>query len=128
VPQRQKPAVPPWSRLEHPRTSELKKARFQLKPTVLLLPAFAPVPTAAAVPPDLAESARQIERFAATRGQESESVRLKHFFDLYWTTRMRAVHDHLLGHGQLPLDLLETSVKAWVAEAKVAGAKVPGKP
>ena len=28
---------------------------------------------------------------------------------------IRAFHDHLLGHGQLPLDLLETSVKAWVA-------------
>jgi uncharacterized protein (DUF885 family) len=27
---------------------------------------------------------------------------------------IRAFHDHLLGHGQLPLDLLETSVKAWV--------------
>jgi uncharacterized protein (DUF885 family) len=31
---------------------------------------------------------------------------------------IRAFHDHLLGHGQLPLDLLETSVKAWVAQAK----------
>jgi uncharacterized protein (DUF885 family) len=30
---------------------------------------------------------------------------------------IRAFHDHLLGHGQLPLDLLETSVKAWVATA-----------
>ncbi|MEP7013046.1 MAG: DUF885 domain-containing protein [Acidobacteriota bacterium] len=28
---------------------------------------------------------------------------------------IRAFHDHLLGHGQLPLDLLEASVKAWVA-------------
>ncbi|HEV7668931.1 MAG TPA: DUF885 domain-containing protein [Thermoanaerobaculia bacterium] len=29
---------------------------------------------------------------------------------------LRAFHDHLLGHGQLPLDLLDASVKAWVAE------------
>ncbi|MES1244277.1 MAG: DUF885 domain-containing protein [Acidobacteriota bacterium] len=27
---------------------------------------------------------------------------------------LRAFHDHILGHGQLPLDLLETSLKAWV--------------
>jgi uncharacterized protein (DUF885 family) len=31
---------------------------------------------------------------------------------------IRAFHDHLLGHGQLPLDLLEMSVKAWVAEIR----------
>jgi uncharacterized protein (DUF885 family) len=51
------------------------------------------VPKALAVPPDLAESARQIERLAATRGQESESARLKTFFDLYWTTRLRELPD-----------------------------------
>lgn len=34
---------------------------------------------------------------------------------------LRAFHDHLLGHGQLPLDLLEKSVKAWVAEVKPSG-------
>ncbi|MEA2489147.1 MAG: hypothetical protein QOH21_939, partial [Acidobacteriota bacterium] len=28
---------------------------------------------------------------------------------------IRAFHDHLLGNGQLPLDLLEKGVKAWVA-------------
>jgi uncharacterized protein (DUF885 family) len=33
---------------------------------------------------------------------------------------IRAFHDHLLGRGQLPLDLLERGVKAWVAEAKAA--------
>ena len=38
--------------------------------------------------PDLAESARRIEAFPATRGQGSESERLKRFFDLYWRTRM----------------------------------------
>jgi uncharacterized protein (DUF885 family) len=31
---------------------------------------------------------------------------------------LRAFHDHLLGHGQLPLDLLDSSVKAWVAEQR----------
>ncbi|HEY4594829.1 MAG TPA: DUF885 domain-containing protein, partial [Thermoanaerobaculia bacterium] len=31
---------------------------------------------------------------------------------------LRAFHDRLLGHGQLPLALLEKSVRAWVAEQK----------
>ncbi len=60
---------------------------------VTLLSASAAVPIAAAVPPDLAESARQIERFVSTRGEESESARLKRFFDLYWATRMREFPD-----------------------------------
>jgi uncharacterized protein (DUF885 family) len=34
---------------------------------------------------------------------------------------LRAFHDHVLGGGQLPLDLLEKSVKAWVAETKSPG-------
>ncbi len=46
-------------------------------------------PALAAPPADLAESARQIERFPATRGQGSESERLKKFFDLYWLTMLR---------------------------------------
>ncbi len=46
------------------------------------------VPSSAQVPPDLAESARQIAQFPATRGQGSESERLKRFFDLRWRTRM----------------------------------------
>jgi hypothetical protein len=29
---------------------------------------------------------------------------------------LRAFHDSLLGHGQLPLDLLEMSIKAWIDE------------
>ena len=45
--------------------------------------------TAAAVPPDLAESARQLERFPATRGEGSESERLRKFFDLFWITELR---------------------------------------
>jgi uncharacterized protein (DUF885 family) len=32
---------------------------------------------------------------------------------------IRAFHDRVLGHGQLPLDLLEKSVKEWVKEAVV---------
>ena len=31
---------------------------------------------------------------------------------------VRAFHDHVLGNGALPLDLVEKNVKAWVAEAK----------
>ncbi|HKI00922.1 MAG TPA: DUF885 domain-containing protein [Thermoanaerobaculia bacterium] len=34
---------------------------------------------------------------------------------------IRAFHDHVLGNGSLPLDLLEKNVKAWVAEAKGKG-------
>lgn len=37
---------------------------------------------------------------------------------------VRAFHDHVLGNGAVPLDLLEKNVKAWVAEAKTgAGEK-----
>jgi uncharacterized protein (DUF885 family) len=43
----------------------------------------------AAVPPDLADSARQLEAFPATRGQGSESERLRKLFDLYWLTQLR---------------------------------------
>src|SRR5580693_8013899 len=44
----------------------------------------------AGVPPDLAESARQVEQFPATRGEGSESARLKRFFNLFWQVQMRA--------------------------------------
>jgi len=43
----------------------------------------------AAVPPDLVDSARQLEAFPATRGQGSESERLRKFFDLFWLTQLR---------------------------------------
>jgi uncharacterized protein (DUF885 family) len=49
--------------------------------------------TVSAAPPDLAESARQIAQFGAARTPESESARLKRFFDLYWATRMREFPD-----------------------------------
>lgn len=31
---------------------------------------------------------------------------------------LRAFHDRLLGHGQLPLDLLEKSIREWVQSSK----------
>jgi uncharacterized protein (DUF885 family) len=55
----------------------------------LLLAFLFPALTAAALPPDLLESARQLEGFPATRGQGSASERLKAFFDLYWLTTLR---------------------------------------
>ncbi|HEV8578823.1 MAG TPA: DUF885 domain-containing protein [Thermoanaerobaculia bacterium] len=42
-----------------------------------------------ALPPDLLDSARQLEQFPATKGQGGESERLKRFFDLYWLTALR---------------------------------------
>ena len=36
---------------------------------------------------------------------------------------VRAFHDHVLGNGAVPLDLLEKNVKAWVAEAKAGAAE-----
>jgi uncharacterized protein (DUF885 family) len=33
---------------------------------------------------------------------------------------VRAFHDEILGHGQLPLDVLEKNVRGWVAERKAA--------
>ncbi|HVS00621.1 MAG TPA: DUF885 domain-containing protein [Thermoanaerobaculia bacterium] len=36
---------------------------------------------------------------------------------------LRAFHDHILGSGQLPLDLLEARMKAWVAGVKGAAPK-----
>ncbi|HEX9944730.1 MAG TPA: DUF885 domain-containing protein [Thermoanaerobaculia bacterium] len=65
--------------------------------TLLLAPPALPASTA--VPPDLAEAARQIERFAASRGQESESARLERFFDLYWATRLREFPDVAIAVG-----------------------------
>jgi uncharacterized protein (DUF885 family) len=36
---------------------------------------------------------------------------------------VRTFHDHVLGNGALPLDLLEKNVKAWVVEEKAKGGK-----
>jgi uncharacterized protein (DUF885 family) len=48
----------------------------------------------AAVPPDLADSARQLEAFPSTRGQGSESERLKKLFDLFWLTQLREAPEY----------------------------------
>jgi uncharacterized protein (DUF885 family) len=58
-------------------------------PAVLAVLVLAATALSAAPPPDLLESARQLERFPATRGEGSESERLKRFFDLYWITGLR---------------------------------------
>ena len=47
----------------------------------------------AAAPPDLAESARQLEAFPGTRGQGSESERLKRFFELFWNALLQESPD-----------------------------------
>src|SRR6185503_10617660 len=49
---------------------------------------FSAVPTVAAIPPDLADLAKQIERFPQ-RKEGTASARLKTLFDLYWEARMR---------------------------------------
>jgi uncharacterized protein (DUF885 family) len=36
---------------------------------------------------------------------------------------VRAFHDHVLGNGAVPLDLLEKNIRAWVAEVKTGPAK-----
>jgi uncharacterized protein (DUF885 family) len=36
---------------------------------------------------------------------------------------IRAFHDHVLGNGALPLDLLEKNIRAWVAEEKGKAAR-----
>jgi uncharacterized protein (DUF885 family) len=42
----------------------------------------------AAFPPELVDVERRIERFPATKGEGSESERLKQLFDLYWRVRL----------------------------------------
>ena len=74
---------------EEPRFCSPVRKRRATRRRCLLLGLLLAAPVSAAVPPDLAESARQIEQFPATRGQGSESERLKSFFDLYWLTELR---------------------------------------
>ena len=57
---------------------------------VLLLATGAATVATAAVPPDVAEYARTFERFPATKGQGSESERLRKLFDLFWDFQMHA--------------------------------------
>jgi uncharacterized protein (DUF885 family) len=39
---------------------------------------------------------------------------------------IRAFHDHILDHGQLPLALLEKQIKEWVASEKAKGPATSG--
>jgi uncharacterized protein (DUF885 family) len=56
---------------------------------LIVLPIFLiPATASAAFPPELRDVERRIERFPATKGEGSESERLKRLFDLYWRTRM----------------------------------------
>jgi uncharacterized protein (DUF885 family) len=65
-----------------------------MRTRVFLLAFFLLASTAsAAVPPDLLELERQVQQFPATQGQGSESERLRKFFDLYWSIRMREFPD-----------------------------------
>src|SRR5262249_36152161 len=57
----------------------MRKPAFVL--AVLLLTAAL---AQAAVPPDVVEYGKRFEQFSATRGQGSESERLRKLFDLYW--------------------------------------------
>ncbi|MFL6196729.1 MAG: DUF885 domain-containing protein [Thermoanaerobaculia bacterium] len=68
------------------------KARAFLLVLVFVLALLAPS-AAGAVDPGLVDAARRLEAFPATKGQGSESERLKAFFDLFWSARMRAFPD-----------------------------------
>jgi len=61
--------------------------------TLLLVSLAAALPAGAAVPPDLAALAKQIEAFPSTRGRQSDGARLARLFDLYWAARMRELPD-----------------------------------
>jgi uncharacterized protein (DUF885 family) len=56
----------------------------------LLLTALFAGTAAAAVPPDVAAYGKRLEQFPATRGQGSDSERLKRLFDLLWEFQMHA--------------------------------------
>lgn len=43
----------------------------------------------ASVAPDLADLVKKIQQFPATKGSDTESARLRRFFQLYWDARMR---------------------------------------
>ncbi|PYQ55775.1 MAG: DUF885 domain-containing protein [Acidobacteria bacterium] len=58
----------------------------------------------AAVPPDVAEYGKRIEQFSATRGQGSESERLRKLFDLFWEYQMHASPEYATFVGYPGLD------------------------
>src|SRR6476620_8404659 len=70
---------------------------------ILAVLMLAVAPVSAAVPPDLLESARQIERFPSTKGEGSESDRLKRFFDLHWRLQLLGGPEYstYIGHSEL---------------------------
>jgi uncharacterized protein (DUF885 family) len=65
----------------------------------------------AAVPPDLLEASRQIERFPSTKGEGSESDRLEKFFDLHWRTQLLSAPEYstYIGHSELDDRLSDAS-------------------
>ncbi|HEY2292702.1 MAG TPA: DUF885 domain-containing protein [Thermoanaerobaculia bacterium] len=68
--------------------------------TLLLTAALA----GAAVPPDVAEYGKRFEQFSATRGQGSESERLRKLFDLFWEYQMHASPEYATYVGYPGLD------------------------
>jgi uncharacterized protein (DUF885 family) len=68
----------------------MKKPTFPIAAAALVLAAGIAMPTAAAVPPDVAAYAQQFDQFPATKGQGSESERLQKLFDLFWDLQMHA--------------------------------------
>ncbi|HSS49564.1 MAG TPA: hypothetical protein VLX28_11530, partial [Thermoanaerobaculia bacterium] len=57
---------------------------------VCLFAAISATAAFAAIAPDLVEYAKRFEQFPATKGQESDSVRLQKLFDLSWEFTMHA--------------------------------------
>src|SRR3954466_14422752 len=58
----------------------------------------------AAVPPDVAAYAQRFEQFPATRGQGSESERLRKLFDLFWELQMHGSPEYATYVGYPGLD------------------------
>jgi uncharacterized protein (DUF885 family) len=59
---------------------------------------------AAAVPPDVVEYGHAFEKFPATKGQGSESERLRKLFDLFWDFQMHASPEYATYVGYPGLD------------------------
>ncbi len=72
----------------------------------------------------------EVDRYIVSPGQavaykigELKIKELRAFAEKELGTKfdIRAFHDHVLGNGALPLDLLEKNIKAWVADEKKGG-------
>jgi uncharacterized protein (DUF885 family) len=79
----------------------MKKLTLAL--AALLLAAAAPAANAA-VPPDVVEYGHRFETFPATKGQGSESERLRKLFDLFWDFQMHASPEYASYVGYPGLD------------------------